>query len=96
MKACCPVEDQDVIDPLKNITPQLPPTFIAHGQNDTHLPIALGRTLFTSLEAHGVNCGMVEVPEEDHTFVAQMEVGFRTWNLQRKGLDFLPKVVGDG
>jgi hypothetical protein len=36
---------------------------------------------------------MVEVPGEEHTFAAKMEVGSVTWNLQRQGFDFLESLI---
>lgn len=93
MQACYPLENKDPIDPLKNISPRFPPTFIVHGAEDTMVTIDLSRALFAVLKENGVECGMIEVPGENHTFAARMEVGSRTWNLQRQGFDFLQRVI---
>lgn len=93
LRACYPPENRNVIDPIKNISPNFPPTFIVHGQEDKMVPIDLSRDLFASLKKNGVQCGMNEVPNEGHTFAAQMKVGSRTWELQRKGFDFLESVI---
>lgn len=60
------------------------------------VPIELSRELLARLKSAGVRCGMTEVPGEEHTFAAMMEVGSRTWWLQREGFDFLESVIGRG
>lgn len=60
------------------------------------VPIELSRELLRRLEQAGVRCGMTEVPGEEHTFAAMMEVGSRTWWLQREGFDFVESVIGRG
>lgn len=57
------------------------------------VPIELSRALFDELKRHGVRCGMTDVPGEGHTFAAKMEVGSRTWELQRLGFEFLGSVI---
>jgi len=84
------------IDPVLNVHAGFPPTYIVHGMADTMIPIGLSRVLLGRLRECGVKCGMTEVPEEEHTFAATMEVGSRTWWLQREGLDFLEGVIGKG
>ncbi|KAK0654900.1 Alpha/Beta hydrolase protein [Cercophora newfieldiana] len=84
-----PLGDWDQVDPLRNIGPTFPPTFIVHGTEDAMVPIDLSRALYAALQKAGVQCGMVEVAGEGHTFAARMEVGSQTWTLQRQGFDFL-------
>lgn len=84
------------VDPVQNIGPSFPPTYIVHGLDDTMVPICLSRELFARLKEEGVGCGMTEVPGEGHTFAALMEVGSRTWWLQREGFDFLEGFIGRG
>lgn len=60
------------------------------------VPIELSRELFRRLSGAGVQCGMTEVPNEEHTFAAMMEVGSETWWLQREGFDFLERIIGKG
>ncbi|KAK4031972.1 hypothetical protein C8A01DRAFT_20886 [Parachaetomium inaequale] len=92
-KAIYPAEDWAKVDPLRNISPSFPPTFIVHGTEDVMVPIGLSQELYSALVKNGVECGMEEVPGEGHTFAAKMEVGSRTWELQRKGFDFLESLV---
>lgn len=92
-KAVYPSGDWDKVDPLRNIDSSFPPTYIVHGTEDVMVPIGLSRTLYSALVESGVQCGMQEVPGEGHTFAAQMQVGSRTWELQRKGFDFLESLV---
>ncbi|OQD65861.1 hypothetical protein PENPOL_c005G08944 [Penicillium polonicum] len=89
LDAIFPSKDWDEVDPARNISSYFPPTFIAHGTADSKVPIGLSRELFRILKDHSVHCGMSEIPEEDHTFAAKMQVGSRTWELQRLGFDFL-------
>ncbi|EPS30931.1 hypothetical protein POX_b02076 [Penicillium oxalicum] len=85
------------VDPVQNVsTGGFPPTYIVHGQADTMVPIELSRELFRRLSGAGVQCGMTEVPNEEHTFAAMMEVGSETWWLQREGFDFLERIIGKG
>lgn len=76
-----------------NVDSSFPPTSIVHGGADIKVPIHLSRKLFDVLKENGVECEMVEVPGEDHTFAAKMEVRSVTWNLQRQGLDFLESLI---
>jgi acetyl esterase/lipase len=92
-KAVYPSGDWDKVDSLGNIGPSFPSTFIVHGTEDVMVPIGLSKDLYAALVANGVQCGMQEVPGEGHTFAAKMEVGSRTWELQRKGFDFLESLI---
>ncbi|CAG7923871.1 unnamed protein product [Penicillium olsonii] len=84
------------VDPILNVKDGFPPTYIVHGMADTMVPIGLSRALLQKLKDHGVRCGMTEVPDEEHTFAAMMEVGSKTWWLQREGFDFLEQIIGKG
>ncbi|CAG7950662.1 unnamed protein product [Penicillium olsonii] len=88
--------DMKRIDPILNVNDAFPPTYIVHGMADTMVPIGLSRALLQKLKDHGVRCGMTEVPGEEHTFAAMMEVGSKTWWLQREGFEFLEQVIGKG
>jgi acetyl esterase/lipase len=92
------VEDPEMrrVDPVLNVGSGFPPTYIVHGMADTMVPIGLSRVLLERLKICGVRCGMTEVPGEEHTFAAMMEVGSKTWWLQREGFDFLERVIGKG
>lgn len=89
MTTICPSREWHKVDPLRNISPGFPPTFIVHGQADTMVPMHLSQDLLRALQAHGVKCGLQEIPGEEHTFAARMQVGSQTWELQRRGFDFL-------
>lgn len=93
LRAVYPRGDWGSVDPLRNVSPSFPPTFIVHGDEDVMVPVRLSRDLHAALVRNGVECGMEEVPGEGHTFAARMEVGSRTWQLQRKGFDFLEALV---
>lgn len=88
--------EYDLVDPVKNISKDFPPTYIVHGLADTMVPIDLSRVLLKRLQENGVPCGMTEVPGEEHTFAMKMQVGSETWWLQRQGFDFLEKYIGRG
>lgn len=81
------------VDPIMNITPSFPPTYIIHGLEDGMVSIDLSRALLGELEKNGVQCGMTEVPGEGHTFVAGMDVGSPTWERQLAGFEFLGGVI---
>ena len=85
-----------LVDPVKNISKEFPPTYIVHGGADTMVPIDFSRVLYKRLQEEGVPCGMTEVPGEEHTFAMKMQVGSETWKLQQKGFDFLEKYIGRG
>ncbi|KAF4985497.1 hypothetical protein FDECE_16518 [Fusarium decemcellulare] len=93
LDAIFPSKDWSRVDPALNISPSFPPTFIVHGAKDTKVPIHLSKKLFEILKKNNINCEMVEVPGEEHTFAAKMEVGSITWQLQRQGFDFLESLM---
>ncbi|KAK7550873.1 Alpha/Beta hydrolase protein [Phyllosticta citricarpa] len=89
-----PSKQWDLIDATLNISPSFPPTCIVHGTDDDMVPDNLSKKLFAELQRHGVRSEFIEVPEERHTFVGKMVKGSRTWELQRRGFDFLEDVIG--
>ncbi|PWY62760.1 alpha/beta-hydrolase [Aspergillus eucalypticola CBS 122712] len=93
LQACYPDRDVREIDPVVHVGKGFPPTFIVHGDCDTKVSIEVSRELWRVLRENGVECGMVEVPGEDHTFAMGMQVGGRTWELQRQGFEFLERVI---
>ncbi|GES57758.1 alpha/beta-hydrolase [Aspergillus terreus] len=95
LAACFPGRDVREIDPVERVGSTFPPTFIVHGAEDRMVPVRLSWRLLEVLRGCGVRCGMVEVPGEDHTFAMGMEVGSRTWEVQRRGFDFLEEVISD-
>ncbi|PYI18198.1 alpha/beta-hydrolase [Aspergillus japonicus CBS 114.51] len=93
IQACYPGQDVKEIDPVHHIDAQFPPTCIVHGGADTKVTIDVSRELFRVLKEQGVRCEMIEVPGEDHTFAMSMKVGSQTWELQKRGFDFLEGVI---
>ena len=89
MDAVYPSRKWEEVDPLLNIHSGFPPTYIVHGTADTKVPIKLSQKLYQKLQELGVICGMSDAPGEEHTFAAKMEIGLPTWNIQRRGFDFL-------
>jgi len=89
MDVIFPSKDWDKVDPLRNITPSFPPTFIVHGAEDKMVPLDRSMDLYSALSKQGVKCDLRVVPGEGHTFAAKMKVGSPTWVLQREGFDFL-------
>ncbi|KAL2824789.1 Alpha/Beta hydrolase protein [Aspergillus cavernicola] len=98
LQAIYPVGEVGDIDPVVNIATKargrgFPPTFIVHGDADWMVPVELSRKLFEVLKGAGVECGMVEVPGEGHTFAMGMEVGGATWVVQRRGFEWLEGII---
>jgi acetyl esterase/lipase len=93
MDAVYPSRKWEEVDPLLNVTSDFPPTYIVHGAADTKVPIQLSQKLYQRLKSLGVHCGMSEAPGEEHTFAAKMEVGSPTWDIQRRGFDFLQGLI---
>ncbi|PLB49618.1 alpha/beta-hydrolase [Aspergillus steynii IBT 23096] len=94
LAACYPNRDVREIDPIWRVGEGFPPTCIVHGTADRMVPGFLSRELLGVLRAKGVECEMVDVEGEDHTFAMGMQVGSRTWEVQRKGFEFLERVIG--
>jgi len=93
MDAVYPSRKWEEVDPLLNINSGFPPTYIVHGGADTKVPKQLSQKLYQELQDFGVQCGMSEAPGEEHTFAAKMEVGSSTWDIQRRGFDFLQRLI---
>lgn len=81
------------IDPILNVSAEWPPVAIVHGTADTMIPMRLSKELEDVLEEKGVEVEFIQVEGEPHTFCGTMVKGSKTWNTQRKGFDFLEKVV---
>ena len=94
LKTCYPSQDFQKIDPVLNVTRAFPPTFIVHGLADFMIPCDISsKPMLKALKAAGVRSDMVEIPGEPHTFVARMVKGSQTWEMQRRGFDFLQKII---
>ncbi|KAF2234981.1 alpha/beta-hydrolase [Viridothelium virens] len=94
LDVCYPSKDWKKIDACLNVAPEFPPTCIVHGLEDKMVPPFLSRTLCRRLEEEGVRSQFIDVPGEGHTFAGKMSKGSRTWDLQRKGFDFLESIIG--
>jgi acetyl esterase/lipase len=81
------------IDPLFNVHSKWPPTAIVHGTADTMIPMRLSKTFETELKKWVVETEFIEVEGEPHTFCGKMEKGSRTWDTQKRGFDFLERVL---
>lgn len=93
MDTVWPSKDWKKVDPILNISSDFPPTCIVHGQADTMVSIELSRALYEEMKKKGVEVEMVEIPGEEHTFGGNMKIGSETWNMQRKGFDFLESTI---
>ncbi|KAI9043549.1 uncharacterized protein KD926_003319 [Aspergillus affinis] len=90
-----PLSEEEIrtIDPVYRIHPTFPPTCIIHGTADRMVPAFLSKELLSRLQEEEVRCEMVDVEGEDHTFAMGMKVGSRTWEVQRRGFEFLEEVI---
>jgi dipeptidyl aminopeptidase/acylaminoacyl peptidase len=91
LDACFPSGDLERIDAVQNIHSSFPPTCIVHGDADVMVPLELSRMLSAKLKESGVCYEMIEVPDESHTFAGKMIKGSRTWEIQRRGFDWVEK-----
>lgn len=93
LRNCFPAMDLKKIDPVMNVTSLFPPTCIVHGDADEMVPIEMSNAMFQRLKEEDIDCDMIKVPGEPHTFVGRMKKGSQTWDLQRKGFDFLQRII---
>ncbi|KAF2762118.1 alpha/beta-hydrolase [Pseudovirgaria hyperparasitica] len=84
------------IDPCENVSATWPPVCIVHGLADDMVPVHLSRALYARMKDYGVDAEMIEIEGEKHTFAGKMVKGSKVWDEQRKGFDFLEKIVGRG
>lgn len=96
LAVCCPSGDYQAIDPVLNIHRGFPPTCIVHGDADELIPVGIARDLCRRLLAAGVECEIIEIPGENHTFATRMVKGGQTWNKQSQGFDFLERFLRRG
>lgn len=93
MDVIMPSKEWEKVDPVLNISPSFPPTVIAHGDQDNMVPMDLSKALLKVLGENKVKCEMIEVPGEGHTFAGAMKFGSQTWEVQKKGFDFLESLI---
>lgn len=94
MKSCFPSQDFEKIDPIRNVGQKFPPCCIVHGASDTMVPISLSEDLCAELRKNGTEVEFIEIPGEEHTFAGKMTKGSATYELQKKGFDFLEQELG--
>jgi acetyl esterase/lipase len=93
LDTCFPSKEFKKIDPTLNVDKDFPPTCIVHGTSDTMVPIYLSGELLEAFKEADVEVGMIEVPGEEHTFAGKMAKGSKTWDLQKRGFDFVERVL---
>lgn len=93
LRTVVPDGNLKAVDPLLNLHSKWPPTGIIHGDSDFMVPSTLSRNLETGLKEVGVETAFLGVEGEGHTFVGSMVKGSKTWDTQRKGFDFLERVL---
>ncbi|KAF2130775.1 alpha/beta-hydrolase [Dothidotthia symphoricarpi CBS 119687] len=86
-------DNLQLIDPVLNVNKDWPPVAIVHGTADKMVLMRLSKELESQLIAQGVETEFIEVEGEPHTFAGSMKKGSKTWDTQRKGFDFLEKII---
>ncbi|PVH79621.1 alpha/beta-hydrolase [Cadophora sp. DSE1049] len=86
-------DDPKPVDPVLNVHAAWPPTAFVHGTADLMIPLYLSRNLEKKLIDAGIETEFHEVVGEPHTFAGKMVKGSPTWDAQRKGFDFLEKIL---
>lgn len=64
-------ERVESVTPVNFLNPNLPPTLIIHGKNDSLVPIDGSRNYATAAQAQGLNATLVELPFSNHGTDAQ-------------------------
>jgi dipeptidyl aminopeptidase/acylaminoacyl peptidase len=77
--------------PVRNVTPEFPPTLLLHGTGDTDVPYAQSAEMAAALAAAGVAHQLVTIPEGPHGFDRDGRVrdGSVAGRALDKALDFL-------
>ncbi len=57
--------------PIRNVTPDFPPTMLIHGKKDTDVPYSQSADMSRELEHHGVDHDLLLLPEAGHGFDGQ-------------------------
>lgn len=81
--------DFQPIDPYLNVTEKFPSTCIAQGTEDTFVPLEAPEGLVEKLRNVRVRAQLIMIPGAGHMFTATMKPGDVTYELQRRGFDFL-------
>ena len=87
-----PEKDPRAFDPycpVRNVTPEYPPTMLIHGTKDTDVPYDLSVQMDKELSAKGVSHEFITIPDGGHGFGRNdTEVAARTY---RQVIEFLKK-----
>ena len=79
----------DAFCPVRNVTPEYPPTILIHGTKDTDVPYDLSAQMDKELTAKGVPHEFVTIPEGGHGFGrGQSDIAARTY---QQVVEFLKK-----
>ena len=54
--------------PLRNVTPEFPPTFLIHGEKDTDVPATQPQAMLAELTRNGVESKLILLPDSEHGF----------------------------
>lgn len=84
------------IDSSLNVTGSFPATCIAQGTADSFVPLESPQGFVDRLQHVGVRSQLIEIPGADHMFTAKMTVGDTTYELQKRGFDFIQESFGSG
>jgi len=93
LKAVIPFGKLKQADPAMNLDNSFPPTVSVHGTEDWLLPLGLSKRFQAKLQAAGVEGEMIEVEGQNHAFLGKIAKGSKAWHEQRKGFDFLERVL---
>ena len=92
LKAVVPDRKLKPVDPAMNLE-SFPPTCIVHGIDDALLPIGISRRFKGKLDEAGIENQLIEVAGEGHAFPTHISKDSAAFEKQRKGFDFLEKVL---
>lgn len=69
------IELEQTTSPLRQVTPEFPPTMLVHGTGDETVPVAASFVMYEELVRHGVPADLHIHAEQPHGFDAQPEFG---------------------
>ena len=58
----------DTLCPVRNVTPDYPPTLLLHGDEDTDVPLALSQQMAAALKEHHVSHRLIIMKGRGHAF----------------------------
>ena len=78
--------------PVKNVTPEYPPTLLIHGQTDTDVPHEQSELMAAEFKRHGVEHRLISVPAAEHGLAGADPQ--RVDEAYRAAVAFLRKALG--